>query len=157
MRSRRMGNAATIVLARADLSIPGAPEGAVSSADHADARHSRFFDLVSDSRPDVIVLDLRGAARSGVDTILTVSRRSAVPILVVCDLGQPTKEYRTAGAADCISGPVDILRLYQSIKRIVGPTGSAGGLVNRAAAMRGVQRTSRQGQHNTTATAARPS
>jgi DNA-binding response OmpR family regulator len=156
MRSRRMGNAATIVLARADLSIPGAPEGAVSSADHADARYSRFFDLVSDSKPDVIVLDLRGAARSRVDTILTVSRRSAVPILVVCDLGQPTKEYRTAGAADCISGPIDILRLYQSIKRIVGPTGSAGGLVNRAAAMRGVRR-SRQGQHSTTATAARPS
>jgi DNA-binding response OmpR family regulator len=153
-----MGSAATIVLARADLSIPGAPEGAVSSAVHADARCRRFFSLVSDSMPDVIVLDLRGAARSGIDTILTVRGQSAIPILVVCDPGQPmAKEYRTAGAADCISGPVDILRLYQSIERIIDPTGSAGGLVNRAAAMCGVQRTNRQGQHNTTATAARPS
>jgi DNA-binding response OmpR family regulator len=150
-----MGSAATIVLARADLSIPGAPEGAVSSAGHADARHSRFFSLVSDSRPDVIVLDLRGAARSGIDTILTVRRRSAVPILVVCDPGQPAKEYRTAGAADCISGPVDILRFYQSIERIVCATGSAGELINRTTATLGAQRTSRQSQHNATATAAR--
>jgi DNA-binding response OmpR family regulator len=152
-----MGSTATIVLARADLSIPGAPEGAVSSTVHADARCRRFFSLVSDSRPDVIVLDLRGAARSGIDTILTVRRQSAIPILVVCDPGQPMAKYRTAGAADCISGPVDILRLYRSIERIVGPTGGAGGLVNRAAAMRDVRRTSRQGQHSTTATAARPS
>jgi DNA-binding response OmpR family regulator len=130
----------------------------VSSAGHADARHRRFFSLVSDSRPDVIVLDLRGAARSGIDTILTIRRQSAIPILVVCDPGQPmAKEYRTAGAADCISGPVDILQLYQSIERIVGATGSAGGLINRAAARLGAQRTSRQGQHNATASAARPS
>jgi DNA-binding response OmpR family regulator len=152
-----MGSA-TIVLARADLSIPGAPEHAVSSAGHADARQRRFFSLVSGSRPDVIVLDLRGAARSGIDTVLTVRRQSAVPILVVCDPGQPTaKEYRTTGAADCISGPVDILRLYQSIERIVCATGNAGGLINRAAARLGGQRTSPQGQHNATAVAARPS
>jgi len=153
-----MSSAATIVLARADLSIPGAPEGAVSSAGDADGRHRRFFSLVSDSRPDVIVLDLRGAARSGIDTILTVRRQSAVPILVVCDPGQPmAKEYRTAGAADCICGPVDVLQLYQSIQRIVGATGSAGGRINRAAARLGAQRASRQGQHYATATAARPS
>ena len=153
-----MSSAATIVLARADLSIPGAPEGAASSAGHAAGRHRRFFRLVSDSRPDVIVLDLRGAARSGIDTILTVRRQSAVPILVVCDPGQPmAKEYRTAGAADCISGPVDVLRLYQSIGRIVGAPGSAGGPINRAAARLGAQRASRQGQHNAKATAARPS
>jgi DNA-binding response OmpR family regulator len=152
-----MGSAATIVLARADLSIPGAPEGAVSSEGHADARHRRFFTLVSDNRPDVIVLDLRGAARSGIDTILTVRRQSAVPILVVCDPGQLAKEYRTAGAANCISGPVDIFRLYQSIEKIVGATGSAGGLINRTAARLGTQRTSRQGQYSATDTSARPS
>jgi DNA-binding response OmpR family regulator len=152
-----MSSASTIVLARADLSIPGMPEDTVSSADHADARHRRFFGLVSDSRPDVIVLDLRGAARSGIDAILTVRRQSAVPILVVCDPGPMVKEYRTAGAADCISGPVDILRLYQSIERIVGPTGSAGGLINRAPARLGAQRMSRQRQHNATAAATRTS
>jgi hypothetical protein len=69
-----MSSAATIVLAREDLSIPGAPETALPSPD---AVQNHFFDLVSDSEPDVIVLDFSGAPRSGTDTILTYA--SALP------------------------------------------------------------------------------
>ena len=115
-----MGSAATIVFAREDLSIPGAPESALPSAD---AVQNYFFDLVSDRKPDVIVLDFSAAPRSGTDTILTIRQRSAVPILVVCNPAHPmTEEYRIAGAADCISTPVDILLLNQSIQRILRVT-----------------------------------
>jgi DNA-binding response OmpR family regulator len=115
-----MGSAVTIVFAREDLSIPGAPENAVPSADHADAVQVRFFNLVSESKPDVIVLDFSGSPPSGTDTILTIRRRSAVPILVVCDLTHPlTAEYRIAGATDCIAAPIDILSLNESIQRIL--------------------------------------
>jgi len=119
-----MGSAATIVFAREDLSIPGAPISARPSMDHADAVRKRFFALVSDSKPDVIVLDFSSAPSSGTDTILTVRRRSAVPILVVCNPGHPlAKKYRTAGAAGCISAPLDILCLSRAIRGILRDTG----------------------------------
>jgi len=122
-----MSSAATIVLAREDLSIPG---GGPSPAD-ADAAQRRFFALVNASNPDVIVLDFSKAPRSGVATIRTIRRRSAVPILVVCDMGHPlTKGYRGAGASECISAPVDPLRLSQAVRRVLRVTGD-----NRAPAM----------------------
>ena len=112
-----MSRATTIVFAREDLSIPGTPEGALPSAD---AVQNHFFNLVSDSKPDVIVLDFSSAPRSGTDTILTIRQRSVVPILVVCNPAHPlTEAYRMAGAADCIAAPVDILVLNQSIQRIL--------------------------------------
>jgi DNA-binding response OmpR family regulator len=117
----------------------------VSAAGHTDALRARFFRLVSDSRPDVIVLDLRGAVLSGIDTILTVRRQSTVPILAVCDTEQPLEEeYRAAGAADCICGPIDILRLYQSVEKIVCATGSAAEPINVAASRLDVKRMSLQ-------------
>src|SRR5439155_8771542 len=116
---RRMSSTATIVLAREDLSIPGAD----ASPDSSTVQQS-FFSLVSAGNPDVIVLDFSDAPRSGTDTILTVRRRSAVPILVVCNPGHPlAKKYRTAGAADCISAPLDILCLSRAIRGILRDTG----------------------------------
>ncbi len=111
-----MSSAATIVLAREDLSIPGAG----SPPPHVDAVQERFFTLVSASNPDVIVLDLSTAPRSGADTIRTIRQRSAVPILIVCDPAHPlARVYRSAGASECISAPVDPLCLSQAIRRIV--------------------------------------
>src|SRR5438105_6055752 len=125
---RRMSSTATIVLAREDLSIPGAD----ASPDSSTVQQS-FFSLVSASNPDVIVLDFSRAPRSGADTILTIRRRSAVPILVVCDPAHPlTKAYRSAGAYECVSAPVDPLRLNQAVRRALRITGQG-----RAAAIRG--------------------
>jgi DNA-binding response OmpR family regulator len=127
-----MSSDATIVLAREDLSIPGAPETALPSPD---AVQNHFFDLVSDSKPDVIVLDFSDATYSGTDTILTIRQRSAVPILVICNPVHPlTDEYRIAGAAECISPPVDILLLNQAIQRILRVTGRSGALANKRSA-----------------------
>jgi two-component system, OmpR family, response regulator len=84
------------------------------------AVQAHFFDLIDRSSPDIIVLDFSRAPATGTDTILAVSRRTEIPILVVCDPEQPqTEDYRIAGAADCIAAPVDIFSLNQTIQRIV--------------------------------------
>src|ERR1700731_2834918 len=120
-----MGSAATIVLAREDLSIPGAPHRAGAPPDNPDAILRRFFSLVEANRPDVIVLDFSTSPRSSTDTILTIRRRSTVPILVVCNPARTqAREYRIAGAADCITGPVDPLGLSQGVRRILRGRGS---------------------------------
>lgn len=104
--------ASTIVVAREDLSIPGAADqgnGAVSSAAEL---ATRFFDVVRQYNPDVIVLDLTGSHSTGIATILKIRRRTGVPILVVCEPDDPTmREYCLAGAAECMQAPVDIMRL----------------------------------------------
>ena len=148
-----MSSAATIVLAREDLSIPGAPETSLPSPD---AVQNHFFDVVSDSKPEVIVLDFSGTPRSGTDTILTIRQRSAVPILVVCSPAHPlTEEYRIAGAADCISTPVDVLFLNQAIQRILRVIGRGGALANRCSAKLALGGMSPQTQHDALAAARR--
>jgi DNA-binding response OmpR family regulator len=127
-----MRSATTIVLARGDLSTPGTPPGAGAPPDNADAIRRRFFSLVEASKPDVIVLDFSTAPRSGAETILTIRRRSTLPILVVCNPAQTrAREYRIAGADDCITAPVDPLRLSQAVRRILRIIGD-----NRAPARR---------------------
>ena len=115
-----MNGAATIVFAREDLSIPGAPEHPLPSSGRAAAARGHFFNLVNESEPDVIVLDFSGAPLTGSDTILAIRQRTGIPILVICDPVHPlAEEYRIAGAADCIAAPVDILLLNQSIQKIM--------------------------------------
>ena len=122
-----MGSTTTIVFARADLSIPGATASSESSsAEHAEKVQTRFFELVDDNNPDIIVLDFRAAPPSGSDTILSIRQRCPVPVLVVCEPGNPmTEEYRIAGAAECIFAPIDIPSLHRSIKRVLRVTGRA--------------------------------
>jgi DNA-binding NtrC family response regulator len=150
-----MSSAATIVFAREDLSIPGAPESALPSAD---AAQNHFFNLVSDSKPDVVVLDFSAAPPSGSDTILRVRQRCPVPILVICEPGDPmTEEYRIAGAAECIFAPIDIPSLHQSIKRVLGAIGRAMPLENKPGAKLTVDGTSSQMQPKSPVAAVRPS
>ena len=126
-----MGSATTILFARADLSIPKATVSSRPSAGHADNVQNRFFKLVVDSEPDIIVLDFSSVPPSGTDTILSIRRRCAVPILVVCEPGDPmTEEYRIAGAAGCIFAPIDILSLHRSVERVLRVTGRAMSLEN---------------------------
>jgi DNA-binding response OmpR family regulator len=76
--------------------------------------------LISRSCPDVIVLDFSRAPAAGTNTILTVRRRTEIPILVVCSPEHSEiEDYRIAGAADCIAAPFDIVGLNQTIQRIV--------------------------------------
>lgn len=119
-----MSGAATIVVAREDFSIPGTSEAGASAEGGPAASEARFFDLLRDSRPDVVVLDFSQVNGNGVDTILKIRRRSTVPILVVCDVEHPScREYRIAGAAECIPAPVDLLLLNQTLQQIIKVTG----------------------------------
>jgi DNA-binding response OmpR family regulator len=120
-----MGSAATIVFAREDFTIPGAGDEAAAGRRGAVAAETRFFDLLRDSRPDVVVLDLSRSNGHGVETILKIRQESTTPILVVCDVDQPVShEYRLAGAAECIGAPVDIVLLNQTLQKIIQVTGT---------------------------------
>jgi len=153
-----MGSATTIVFARADLSIPDATVSCESSADHADNVQTRFFELVDDNNPDIIVLDFSAAPPSGSDTILSIRQRCPVPVLVVCEPGDPmTEEYRIAGAAECIFAPIDIPSLHRSIKRVLRVTGRAVPLENKPGAKLVVDEMSSQMQQKSLAAAVRPS
>jgi DNA-binding response OmpR family regulator len=120
-----MSAATTILFAREDLSIPGAADAGTPGRDRPGWVQAHFFDLISRSNPDVIILDFSRAPEIGTDTILTVRRRTDIPILVVCNSQQPEiEDYRIAGAADCIAAPVDIVSLNQTIQRIMRVRGS---------------------------------
>lgn len=142
-----MSSATTIVFAGADLSIPDATASSESLTDHADNVQARFFDLVTDSNPDIIVLDFSAVPPSSSDTILTVRRRCTAPILVVCEPGDPmTEEYRIAGAAECIFGPLDILSLHRSVERVLRVTGRAMPLENKQKRMLSAREVKSEGQ-----------
>jgi DNA-binding response OmpR family regulator len=128
-----MSAATTILFAREDLSIPGAAGAGVQGRDRPDWVQAHFFELISRSNPDVIILDISRAPEIGTDTILTVRRRTDIPILVVCNSEQPEiEDYRIAGAADCIAAPVDVVSLNETIQRIIRVRGNSKPPSNRA-------------------------
>ena len=115
-----MPAATTIVIAREDFSIPGGDEREIDLQANPDAHEERFFTLLHETRPDVVVLDLSRANGSAVGTITKIRRHSSVPILVVCEPGaKAAKDYRTAGAAECITSPVDVVTLNEVLQQIV--------------------------------------
>jgi len=118
-----MPTATTIVVAREDFSIPGGDSPQDLMLAEAGGHENRFFTLLRDAKPDVVVLDLSKANGKGVETILRIRRQSAIPILVVCDEEMHTAgDYRIAGAAECIPVPVDVVILNQALQQIVRVT-----------------------------------
>jgi DNA-binding response OmpR family regulator len=117
-----MPTATTIVVAREDFSIPGGDPSLDPTAGAA-AHEARFFNLLRDSTPDVVVLDLSHANGRGVDTILCIRRNSTIPILVIYEEDAPSaRDYRIAGAAECLPAPVDVMTLNQALQQIVRVT-----------------------------------
>jgi two-component system OmpR family response regulator len=121
-----MAGACTILIAREDLSIPGAKKS-WSEADETPALlEARFFQLLTDHRPDVVVLDLTTTAGLGAAAIRTIHSRSTTPVLVVC---QPSDDkaadYLEAGGSTCLSAPVDIAHLNVVIHEIIRSTEAA--------------------------------
>ena len=112
--------ASTIVVAREDLSIPGAADGANGAASVPAEIEARFFNVVRQHNPDVVVLDLTASQGNGIHAIVKIRRRSGVPILVVCGPGDPQmREYCLAGAAECMQAPVDLMALNQTVQEII--------------------------------------
>lgn len=120
-----MPAATTIVVAREDFSIPGG-EPHDGNIPEPVALESRFFNLLRESKPDVVVLDLRQANGDGVGMILKIRRQSRVPILVVCGQdNRSAQDYRFAGAAECIASPVDVVAFNEVLQQIVRVNGQA--------------------------------
>jgi DNA-binding response OmpR family regulator len=114
-----MATATTVVILREDLSIPGEAYGGEGRCKPA-ALQRRLFHLLDEAKPDVVVLDLSRTPGRGVATISTIQRLSSVPILAVCASDAScAHDYRLAGAADCITAPLDILKFNQALQRIV--------------------------------------
>lgn len=117
-----MTPASTIIVAREDFSIPGANRDLTEHRDQSRDEKRRFFDLLRESRADVVVLNLTVTEGRGVETIQEVREHSGVPILVVCASADPlTSDYRSAGAADCLHPPVDIRQLNRTIQNVIRP------------------------------------
>jgi two-component system, OmpR family, response regulator len=111
--------ASTIVVAREDLSIPGAVATGLGAGAAADIE-AQFFNVIRQHNPDVVVLDLTATEGNGIPAILKIRRRSGVPILVVCGPDDPqVREYCLAGAAECMQAPVDIMQLNQTVQQII--------------------------------------
>jgi two-component system OmpR family response regulator len=118
-RQGAMG-ASTIVVAREDLSLPGAADTGNGVATTAAELEARFFNVVREYNPDVVVLDLTASQANGTATVLKIRRRTGVPILVVCAPNDPLmREYCLAGAAECMEAPVDIMQLNQTVQQII--------------------------------------
>jgi len=115
-----MPAATTIVVAREDFSIPGGEERAGAAAAPG-ALEDRFFTLLREAKPDVVVLDLSRANGDGVEVIHKVRLHSSVPILVVCppNRADSAQTFRGAGAAECIASPVDVVTLNEVLQQIV--------------------------------------
>src|SRR4029077_9004756 len=101
---------------REDLSIPGMDPARRGTANDPVGIERPFFDLVREHPLDVIVLDLSNTKGDGVAAIRKIRQRCFVPILVVCGPNDPRiRDYRIAGAAECITAPVDIVLLNEAI------------------------------------------
>jgi two-component system, OmpR family, response regulator len=112
--------ASTIVVAREDLSIPGASDAGNGVAVSASDLEARFFNVIREHNPDVVVLDLTASQAKGIAAILKIRRRTGVPILAVCAPDDPLmREYCLAGAAECMQAPVDIMQLNQTVQQII--------------------------------------
>jgi DNA-binding response OmpR family regulator len=119
--------ASTIVIAREDLSIPGAVQATPDQTNPAKDAGRRLFALLRESKADVVVLNLTVTEGRGVQAIRQVREQSAVPIVVVCASHDPrVADYRTAGAADCLHPPVDITVLSRSIQNVAQPVAPQG-------------------------------
>jgi two-component system OmpR family response regulator len=130
--NKDMAGTATIVIVRKDLSIAGAEDDEGGGRQRGDTeRH--FFDLIREKRPDVVVFDLRNAGGEGAEGIAKVRERSSIPIVVICDADDPaTRDYRVAGAIECLPAPVDIALFNQLVQQIISM--KVGGTTNPVAA-----------------------
>src|ERR1700683_4224979 len=122
-----MPAATTIVVAREDFSIPGGDEQEANTPLGPAALERRFFNLLRDAKPDVVVLDLSRANGSGAGMIVKIRQQSSVPILVVCPPNQEDSEqhYRVAGAAECDASQSDVVPFTEVLQQIVRANGRA--------------------------------
>lgn len=118
--------ASTIVVVREDLSIPGAADTNIADADHPADVENQFFNVLRESKPDVILLDATSMRGDGIAAIGKIRERSAIPVVVVCTVDDKLmRAYRLAGATECLNPPVEIVALNQLIQQIINTRAQA--------------------------------
>ena len=106
----------TVVVAREDLSIPGALEPNNAGINSPEQVANQFFNILDQHKADAVVLDLMGSQGHGVAAIRRIRRGSAVPIVVLCPAeDKRMAAYRRAGAVTCMSPPIDLIRLRETV------------------------------------------
>jgi DNA-binding response OmpR family regulator len=106
----------TVVMAREDLTIPGGSEAAGRETADPQRIENEFFKTIEQNKVDAVLLDLTTSRGQGVAAIRRIRQRSAVPILVVCrpeDTQMPA--YQEAGAAACMSPPIDLMQMKKAL------------------------------------------
>ena len=112
--------ASTIVVAREDLSIPGADDAAATAATARPISKPGSLTWLDSIIRMWSCLISPGVQSNGTEAILKIRRRTTVPILVVCDPDDPLmREYCLAGAAEAMQAPVDIMQLNQTVQQII--------------------------------------
>lgn len=112
--------ASTIIVVREDLSIPGVVESSNGNGTDPIEVEEHFFNVLRDSKPDVVLLDATSMHRDGMAAIAKIRQRSAIPIVVVCAVNDMLmRSYRLAGATECLNPPVEIVALNQLIQEII--------------------------------------
>ena len=107
----------TVVVAREDLTIHGALEANPGETGPAQIE-DHFFNTIVQHKADAVVLDLTGSHEQGVMAIRRIRQRSPVPIIVVCSPEDKSMAaYRRAGAAACMTPPVDLMRLKETLEQ----------------------------------------
>jgi two-component system OmpR family response regulator len=107
----------TVVVAREDLTIHGALEASPGEPDPVQIE-DHFFNTIVHHNADAVVLDLTGSHEQGVMAIRRIRQRSSVPIVVVCSPEDKSMaDYRRAGAAACMTPPVDLMQLKETLEQ----------------------------------------
>src|SRR5690349_6813188 len=74
----------TVVVAREDLTIPGAVEASGLDTNDPERIENELFKTLEQNKADAVLLDLTDSRGQGIAAIRRIRRRSAVAILVVC-------------------------------------------------------------------------
>ena len=106
----------TVVVAREDLSVPGALEPNNAGINSPEQVENQFFNILDQHKADAVVLDLMSSQGNGVAAIRRIRRGSAVPIVVLCPAeDKRMAAYRRAGAVTCMSPPIDLIELKETV------------------------------------------
>jgi two-component system OmpR family response regulator len=114
----------TVVVAREDLTIPGAVEASGLDANDPERIENELFKTLEQNKADAVLLDLTDSRGQGVAAIRRIRRRSAVAILVVCRPEDTlAADYRRAGAAACLNPPIDLMQMKEALGQPDAPNG----------------------------------
>ena len=130
----------TVVVAREDLTIPGAVEASGLDTNDPERIENELFKTLEQNKADAVLLDLTDSRGQGVAAIRRIRRRSAVAILVVCRPEDTlTADYRRAGAAACMNPPIDLMQMKEALGQPDAPNGRGMAPLFVSAAVEGVR------------------